>query len=192
MTRKQRSIGGPDLQDWSALAVAVAERQDRDSFMRIYDHFAPRLRRYLLNLGASQSLADELVQETLLALWRKASLFDPSRATLNAWLYRIARNLHIDQARREPYWRPIQEGLEQLDLAETDRHDSQPEDYVDGRALEQAIDRLPVMQARLVRMSYLEAKSHGEIARELDMPLGSVKSTLRRAFTRLRAAMDPP
>ena len=193
--RAKRHVGtslnnaAPDAQYWSTQMVAVSVQRDRSSFMRIYDHFAPRLQRYLLNLGVAESIADELVQEALLTLWRKAALFDPARATLSTWLYRVARNLYIDHVRKEPHWLPIQEGLDRLDLGESDRRVSQPESFIDQDLLKQAIDRLPAIQAKLVRMSYLESKSHSEIARELDMPLGSVKSSLRRSFAKLQGSM---
>ncbi len=182
----------PDALYWSTQMAAVSLQRDRASFMRIYDHFAPRLQRYLRNLGVPDSMADELVQEALLTLWRKAAMFDPARASLSTWLYRVARNLYIDHVRKEPHWLPVQDGLDRLDLAESDRHDSQPESSVDQDILKQAIDRLPPVQAKLVRMCYLESKSHSEISIELDMPLGSVKSSLRRAFAKLQGSMREP
>ncbi|OOG64533.1 RNA polymerase subunit sigma [Rhodanobacter sp. B04] len=182
----------PDARYWSAQMSAVSTQRDRTSFMRIYDHFAPRLQRYLRNLGVSGPVADELVQDALLTLWRKAAMFDPARASLDTWLYRVARNLYIDHVRREPHWLPIQEGLDRLDHVESGRLDSQPESFFDQDILKQAIDRLPPVQAKLVRMCYLESKSHGEISRELDMPLGSVKSSLRRAFAKLQGSMRAP
>lgn len=186
------NITAPDAHYWSAQMAAVSTQRDRASFMRIYDHFAPRLQRYLRNLGVPDSVADELVQEALLTLWRKAAMFDPARASLATWLYRVARNLYIDHVRREPHWLPIQEGLDRLDHAESGRLDSQPESSLDQDILKQAIDRLPPVQAKLVRMCYLESKSHSEISAELDMPLGSVKSSLRRAFAKLQGSMRAP
>jgi RNA polymerase sigma-70 factor (ECF subfamily) len=188
------SVSNPatDARYWSAQMAAVAVQRDRPSFMRIYDHYAPRLQRYLRNLGVPESMADELVQEVLLTLWRKAAMFDPARASLATWLYRVARNLYIDQVRREPHWLPIQEGLDRLDDDESGRLDSQPESCFDQDILKQAIDRLPPGQAKLVRMGYLESKSHSEISAELNMPLGSVKSSLRRAFAKLQASMRAP
>lgn len=178
-----------DAHYWSAQMSAVSVQRDRASFMRIYDHFAPLLKRYLRNLGVSEPEADELVQEALLTLWRKAGMFDPARASLATWLFRVARNLYIDHVRREPHWLPVQEGLDRLDHAESARIDSQPESSLDQDFLLQAIDRLPAIQAKLVRMCYLESKSHSEISSELDMPLGSVKSSLRRAFAKLQRSM---
>lgn len=186
------SNAAPDALYWSAQMSAVSLQRDRASFMRIYDHFAPRLQRYVRNLGVPESVADELVQEALLTLWRKAGMFDPARASLATWLYRVARNLYIDHVRREPHWLPIQEGLDRLDHVESARLDSQPESSFDQDLLKQAIDRLPPIQAKLVRMCYLESKSHSEISGELEMPLGSVKSSLRRAFAKLQGSMRAP
>lgn len=178
-----------DSRYWSAQMAAVAACRDVDCFMRIYDHFAPRLQRYLLGLGVSSAQAEELVQEALLRLWRRADLFDPTRASLSTWLFRVARNLYIDGVRGEPHWLPIQDGLEWLDQQEMDEPATSAESFTDHAGLGQAIDGLPAIQARLIRMSYFEAKSHSEIARELQMPLGSVKSCLRRAFAKLQAGL---
>lgn len=186
------SNGSTDAQYWSAQMVAVSVQRDRGSFMRIYDYFAPRLHRYLRNLNVPESMADELVQEALLTLWRKAAMFDPAQASLATWLYRVSRNLYIDHVRKEPHWLPVQDGLDQLDHAESDQRDSRPESFFDQDLLKRAIDRLPPVQAKLVRMCYLESKSHSEISRELAMPLGSVKSSLRRSFAKLQRSMRAP
>lgn len=174
---------------WAEQMVAVSVQRDRASFMRIYDHFAPRLQRYLLGLGVADNVADELVQESLLRLWRKAELFDPKRASVNTWLFRIGRNLFIDHVRREPQWLDLQHGIDRLDAHEWARTDTQPDAMADHDTLKKAIDQLPPMQAKLVRMCYLEAKSHREISEELTLPLGSVKSSLRRAFGKLQVSL---
>lgn len=181
--------GARDAGYWASLVAAVAARQDVESFMVIYDHFSPRLLRYLQGLGVVEARGQELVQEAMLRLWRRADSFDPQKASLSTWLYRVARNLYIDSVRSEPQWSPIQDELDGVD-DEGPRHEtSLTEAYVDGVLLTQAIDALPAVQARLVRMSYLEAKSHGEIAAELGMPLGTVKSHLRRAFVKLQSVL---
>lgn len=182
-----------DRQYWSDQMLRVAATQDQDSFLRIYDHFAPRLHRYLLGLGAQPSKAEDLVQEAMLRAWRSARLFDASRACLATWLFRITRNLFIDSVRRVPlvaYGDGIPEDIgEGLGIEVDTAEGSAPESYADQVGLGRAIDTLPATQARLVRMSFLEAKSHSEIAGELGMPLGTVKSTLRRAFARLQRGL---
>ena len=174
-----------DAEYWSAQMAAVSHRRDRDCFMRIYDHFAPRARLYLKGLGCPEAVAEELAQEALLRLWQRASSYDASRSSLSTWLFRIARNLHIDRVRREPCWVPMDDEPGWLDRDDASGFSS-AESHAEHVDLQHRIERLPAVQARLIRMSYFEAKSHQEIADELDMPLGTVKSSLRRAFQRLQ------
>lgn len=172
--------------DWSADLAAVARARDRASFLRIYDHFMPRVCLYLRGLGSPDAVAEELAQEALLRLWQHAGRYDPRQGAVSTWLMRIARNLHIDRVRREPTWVQVLEDALPGTEEELCRPFSSAEECVDHAQLARRIDELPEVQARLVRMSYLEAKSHHEIAQELEMPLGTVKSHLRRAFLRLQ------
>ncbi|HDS1123150.1 TPA: sigma-70 family RNA polymerase sigma factor [Stenotrophomonas maltophilia] len=172
--------------NWAGDMDRVARLRDRDCFMRIYDHFMPRLCVYLRGLGAPDAVAEELAQECLLRLWLRAADYDAAQGALSTWLYRIARNLHIDRVRRERSWLQVQAAVEDaatLDLVER----SSAEQFADQAWLRQRINELPAVQARLVRMSYFEAKSHSEIAEALGMPLGTVKSHLRRAFLQLQS-----
>ncbi|WP_404611907.1 sigma-70 family RNA polymerase sigma factor [Rhodanobacter hydrolyticus] len=182
------SSSDPQVRDagyWSAQMAAVSLRRDRDSFMRIYDHFAPRTRLYLKGLGCPEAVAEELAQEALLRLWQAAGRYDATRSSLSTWLFRIARNLHIDRVRREPYWVPMDDEPGWVDKDDASGFSS-AESHAEQVELQQRIEHLPAIQARLIRMSYFEAKSHQEIAEELGMPLGTVKSSLRRAFLRLQ------
>ena len=180
---------------WSAQMQAVARRRDQDCFMRIYDHFAPRVRLYLRGLGVREAVAEELAQEALLRLWQRADSYDPARSTLSTWLFRVARNLHIDRLRRERGH--LRADVDAVDLqSEPDSCAAEPsaaEAFADHVQLQRRIHALSPVQARLIRMSYFEARSHQDIALELGMPLGTVKSHLRRAFLRLQGQMvDAP
>jgi len=172
--------------NWAEEMGAVAARGDRESFMRIYDHFMPRLCLYLQGVGLPEAAAEDLAQEALLRLWQRASAFDPARSAVSTWLYRIARNLQIDRLRREAG--RVQVAMQAVDEEYGDETPS-AEDYADGIQLRRCIDALSPVQARLIRMSYFEARSHHEIAAELGMPLGTVKSHLRRAFLRLQGEL---
>lgn len=174
--------------DWAVLVEAVARRRDRDSFLHIYDHFAPRLRRYLHGLGGDEGQAEELAQEALLRLWQRAGQYDAARSSLSTWLFRIARNLFIDRTRKEPVWSQTQEYLEEMCVLDGAGENESPgtEALTEESNIRRAIEQLPAVQARLIRMSYFEAKSHQDIATELQMPLGTVKSHLRRAFLKLQ------
>ena len=85
--------------EWATLIGRVAEG-DREAFRRLFEHFAPRVKGLMLKAGASSDDAEEIAQETLLAVWRKAAQFDPVSAGASAWIYTIARNLRIDSVRR--------------------------------------------------------------------------------------------
>ncbi|WP_425488004.1 sigma-70 family RNA polymerase sigma factor [Marilutibacter penaei] len=185
----RQSTDASDALQWSALIARVADHGDTDAFMQIHDHFAPRLKRYLLGLGVSAVEADDLVQEAMLRAWRRAGTFDPARASVTTWLFRITRNLYIDGRRRGGHWTAVDDGDDWMALHAEDEGAVSPDAFTDHVGLDRAIGALPGVQARLIRMSYLEAKSHSEIAAELDMPLGSVKSTLRRAFMKLKASL---
>ncbi len=175
-----------DAHDWTADMLAVARARDRAAFMRLYDHFMPRLCLYLRGLGSPEAVAEELAQEALLRLWQRAAMYDPQQGAVSTWLFRIGRNLHIDRIRREPGWVQVLEEAAPASDEELARPFTSAEDYAEHVHLQRRIEDLPAVQARLMRMSYFEAKSHQEIADELQMPLGTVKSHLRRAFLRLQ------
>jgi len=162
--------------NWTGDMDGVARLRDRSCFMRIYDHFMPRLCVYLRGLGAPEAVAEELAQECLLRLWLRAADYDAAQGALSTWLYRIARNLQIDRVRHERSWMQVQAAVEEAASGDAQSHSSA-----------ERINELPAVQARLVRMSYFEAKSHGEISEALGMPLGTVKSHLRRAFLQLQS-----
>ena len=174
--------------DWTPDMAAVALRRDRDAFMRLYDHFMPRLCQYLRGIGSPDAIAEELAQEAMLRLWQHASTYNPARSAASTWLFRIARNLHIDRFRREPTNAIGNPRDADLDI-ELEPYGGRTEDYAESVQLKRRIDALSSVQARLIRMSYFEAKTHQEISAELDMPLGTVKSHLRRAFLRLQGEL---
>jgi RNA polymerase sigma factor (sigma-70 family) len=176
--------------EWAALLAAVAERRDRDAFARLFDHFVPRLESYLGRLGADPATAEEISQDVMLTLWRKADLFDPSKSSVTTWLYRIARNRRIDAARRDrlDYMDPMDIMLDGAgpDAALDSAMDMQQREEV----LRSAIKDLPEEQLSLVRLAFFESLSHSSIAERTGLPLGTVKSRIRLAFTRLRRTLE--
>jgi RNA polymerase sigma factor (sigma-70 family) len=175
--------------EYAALVAAVAHRRDREAFARLFDYYAPRLEAYLLRLGTSPTVAEEIAQEAMVTLWRKAALFDPNKSSLATWLYRIARNRRIDLARRDRL-DFVEFGNPALDAAEEPHLDRQIDGYVREEAVRMAIATLPEEQLSLVRMAFFEGLSHAQIAQHTGLPLGTVKSRLRLAFVRLRRTLE--
>lgn len=178
-----------DAVHWAGKMAHVASTRDRECFMQIYDHFAPRVQRFLMGRGIPSDKAEDLMQEALLRVWHSAKQFDATRATLSTWLFRIARNLHIDSIRSQQRSPAVDDDRDPMECQHHTADGAGPEAHADQICLNRAIDELPGKQARLIRMAYLESKSHSEIARELDMPLGTVKSIVRRSFEKLQIAL---
>lgn len=177
---------GPlDAQAQMHLIGRVAALRDRQAFALLFKHFAPRLKAFHLRAGLADGVAEELAQETMLLLWRKAALFDPARAGAATWLFTLTRNLRIDYARRqrEPLAEPPPE-VEVAPSAETLSLDA--EQAVRMRA---AMGELSGEQRRVIELSFFAETPHAAIATALNLPLGTVKSRIRLALVRLRAAL---
>ena len=186
---KAFSAPAPDTAELARLVACVAQERDKTAFAALYDYFAPRLKTYLMRLGATASAAEDLAQEAMLILWRRAESFDPSQANVRTWMFTIARNKRIDALRREK--RPELDPNDPALVPEAPiAADSALEALEHEDVLRVAIATLPEEQAALLRVCYYEDKSHRQIARELDIPLGTVKSRLRLALARLRISLQ--
>jgi RNA polymerase sigma-70 factor (ECF subfamily) len=173
-----------ELADWLA---AVAQRGDREAFAGLFDWFAPRVKRYMQRLGADPDTAEDLAQETLVQVWRKAAQYDPARPP-SAWVFTVARNLRIDRLRRQRLFEV--ELTEEADAEDEcgDGHQRTLERLDAGR-LTELVRALPAEQVEVVRLAYFDGLSHAEVGRALDVPLGTVKSRLRLALAKLRSAL---
>ncbi len=173
--------------DWSDCISAIAARRDRQAFALLFAHFAPRLKSFFLRSGADSGLAEELAQETLLAVWRKAALFDPERAQLSTWIFTIARNLRIDARRRDRDPQKLAEFFSGVPEPLPSDHLLSAERCAQVHA---AMKQLPADQAEALRLSFFEDRPHSEIAGLLGLPLGTVKSRVRLAMARLRYLVE--
>lgn len=173
--------------DWSEVLSAVAE-QDKASFAALFRHFAPRVKSYMLRLGSDDSQAEELAQETLATVWRKAGQYDPARAAASTWIFTIARNRRIDAFRRtnRPELDPEDPSLVPNAPSQGDAVFEQKQNAERIRA---ALASLPEEQRQVLHMSFFDDKTHNEIAAELNLPLGTVKSRIRLAFGRVKASI---
>jgi RNA polymerase sigma-70 factor, ECF subfamily len=164
---------------------AIVERRDQASFVTLFDYYCPRVKAYLRRLGATDSVAEDLAQEVMLAVWRKAESYDAAKAGVGTWIFTIARNLRIDAIRRDR--RPELDPEDPQLLPEpAPQPDHEIEVVREQEQVRSALRVLPEDQAKVVAMAFYDGKSHGEIAAELAIPLGTVKSRLRLAFRRVR------
>ena len=173
--------------EWSKDLELIKTNKSEAAFARIFYHFAPRVKAFLIKSGADVGLAEECAQEVMVTVWNKAHLFDPSRASASTWIFTIARNKKIDALRKQ--LRPTPD-----DLGWGPEHEPDQEEMVglqqETEKLGQAIAKLPDKQRVLVERAYFEEMSHNEIAEATGLPLGTIKSRIRLALERLRHAMN--
>jgi RNA polymerase sigma-70 factor (ECF subfamily) len=174
--------------NFSVLLFSIGQNQDRASFADIFQHFAPRVKSYMLKLGCVDEMAEELAQQTLLQVWRKAQLYDPEKAAASTWIFRIARNIRIDVLRKQKLFFDVDFDLESVGDEQEDA-ESKINREQKNQNVALALTNLPMNQAQIIRMSFFDGLSHNEIAKQLEIPLGTVKSRIRLAFGRLRASV---
>ncbi len=171
---------------WVSHMTRIRDDQDRAAFAELFDHFAPRVKGFLIKSGADSTLAEECTQDVMATLWHKSHQFDPSRASVATWIFTIARNRKIDLLRRQR--RPEPEDLTWGPEAEPDQTDViglQQESEI----LVSALNALPPAQRELIDKAYFGDLTHSEIAAQTGLPLGTIKSRIRLALDRLRHAM---
>lgn len=167
----------------------IAQARSRAAFSEIFEFFAPRLKSYLIRLGSEAAAAEEIMQDVMLNVWRKAEQYDRRQASVSTWIFRIARNRRIDTLRRtnkpeldaeDPMLRPQETETPDITV-------NRAQIEVQVRA---AIEALPEDQLVLLKAAFYEGLSHSEIAKRFDLPLGTVKSRIRLAFLRLRGSLE--
>ncbi|MEM8932555.1 MAG: sigma-70 family RNA polymerase sigma factor [Acidobacteriota bacterium] len=157
---------------------------DRSAFRAFYGRWGGRLLAILRQLSRGDARAEDVLQEVLVAVWRRAASYDPVRGDVGGWLYVICRNRWFDHARRQA--REV--ALETGDA-------SQPEDSIDecpelGLDLEQALRRLPPEKRRAVHLAFFGGLTHEEAASRLGVPLGTLKSRIRLGLLDLAKALQ--
>jgi RNA polymerase sigma factor (sigma-70 family) len=187
----ERDQSGRRTDEWSECLVLIGQNQDRAAFTRLFRHFAPLMMAFGLAVSTfSANHADELVQEVMLKVWQKAGAFNPDKAAASTWVYTIARNCRTDMYRR----------LQKFDTAVSaedvaGEHESEEafealHQKRSGEKIRELIKELPADQAQILAKAYMQGKSHSEVAGELDLPLGTVKSRVRLAIQKLQVQIE--
>ncbi|MFC5388763.1 sigma-70 family RNA polymerase sigma factor [Brevundimonas bullata] len=179
----------PDPFAHDRLIEAVALHRDREAFAELFSYFAPRLKAWLIKSGATPGAAEDFAQDAMLTVWRKADLFDARKARAATWIFTIARNRRLDMLRRDARPLPVPE----IELAE--QTVERPDEIValsqDAARVRDALSQLKPDQVEVLRLAFFMDSPHSEIARQLDLPLGTVKSRIRNAMIKLRLILEP-
>ncbi len=182
------TLSDSDREHFCDLLEAVAAHQDRTAYSELFAYYAPRVKSYLIRLGADAGSAEEIAQDVMVTVWRKASMFDRKQASVSTWIFRIARNRRIDVYRRAK--KPALDPEEPMILpAGVEAPDARVDAQDDEARVREALKDLPEEQLSMLKLAFYEGLSHREIADRLDVPLGTVKSRIRLAFVKMKARL---
>lgn len=178
---------------WEAAIRKVALSADRAAFQCLFEHFAPQIKAFLMkgmSSYADRSQAEEMMQEVMIKVWNKAASFNASKASVNTWIFTIARNTRVDFIRRNT------RAQRKIAIDDIWHEADSPEPIVEFQQrrvevqIRNAMSTLPDEQALVLEKAFMESKSHNEIAEELGLPLGTVKSRIRLALSKLQILID--
>jgi RNA polymerase sigma-70 factor (ECF subfamily) len=175
--------------DFALCIDLIGKNQDKLAFNNIFRYFAPRLKSFLVKAGSTDSQAEEVIQEVMIAVWTKSSTYDSNKSSVSTWIYTIARNKRIDKIRKEKrhYLSESDEGLE-IPVDSTQEKEIFASQV--SNSLKKYMSNLPEEQSKLLKLSYFYNKTHADISEELKIPLGTVKSRIRLALTKMRHLVE--
>jgi len=187
--KRRKKLGSSDKMNTESMEsylVSIAESRDRNAFKKLFAAFAPKIKSFAMRNGVGPELAEEVVQETFIRVWRKAEQFDPTKASASTWLYTIARNQRIDLLRKRHRPEPDYE-----DPAFIPEPEPQPTEVIvrnqEASKLKECINALSPEQQEVLKLSFMEELPHVEVADKLGIPLGTVKSRIRLAMKHIRS-----
>jgi RNA polymerase sigma-70 factor (ECF subfamily) len=173
----------------AALLQRIAGARDEAAFHAVFALFGPRVKAMLMRQGCEVQLAEDIAQETLLTVWRKAALYKAGKGSVATWVFTIARNLRIDRLRRETVFQALDDGRVEEVSEEARPDDALASEQVQAR-VRGLLAGLPPEQVEVVTLAYIDGLSHSEIAGKLGLPMGTVKSRMRLAYQKLRTAFE--
>ena len=182
----QRSPANGELAD---LLMRVAEVRDKTAFAQLFEHFGPRVKGFMMRKGADAELAEDLAQDTMITVWRKAHMYSREKGTVSTWIFTIARNRRIDWARRS-------DNMQHADIADYDQASDDPNSdetvtsQQEAKFVAEAIEELPDDQKQVISMAFMEDLTQMEISTRLNLPLGTVKSRMRLAYQKLARSLE--
>jgi len=182
-----------DTENWNECIEKVGECQDKAAFRALFTHFSPLLKAFLINSGGvTPENAEELVQETMIKVWRKAPSYSSAQASASTWIYTIARNTRIDWLRKQNRQNPDLLNAEDLyDERENPTPLSSLSQIRSKKLIEEQLNQLPPEQAEVLQLMYFHGQSGQQVANILVLPLGTVKSRIRLAMNKMKLALAP-
>jgi RNA polymerase sigma-70 factor (ECF subfamily) len=165
--------------------IKVARHQDQHAFQQLFNYFAPKVKSFYMKHRLSESVSEELMQETFISVWKFANYFEANKGQVSTWLFTIARNKELDYYRKNGRQVPTSE-LVSEDMAIDSGEQYQTQLH---REMGELIPQLPEEQQQVLQKVYFEELSHQKAADALNLTLGTVKGRLRSAINNLNKLM---
>lgn len=184
---QSRSVAASD--ELAELLHRVAAKQDKAAFASLFEHFGPRIKGFMMRKGADAELAEDLAQDTMITVWRKAHMYSVDKGSVSTWIFTIARNRRIDWVRKL-------KGTQFSDITELEQPSDDPhaDEIVLGqqeaKSVSAAVEQLPPDQKQVISMAFMEDMTQQEISERLSVPLGTVKSRMRLAYQKLSKSLE--
>lgn len=193
-THKESAIANPsqlasDLSQW---LCRVATDRDKQAFTKLFNFFAPKIKRFGMQKLNTEAMASELVQETMTLVWKKANLYHPEKGAATTWVYTLMRNACFDLLRKikAKAEQPLADNLWPLEQPHDEISEEQSfQDHLLNKRMMQCVDQLPDAQQAVIKGVYFHELTHEQLAKQLGVPLGTIKSRLRLALAKLKQQM---
>jgi len=166
--------------------VALLRRKDNEAFSYLYDHYSAALYGIIKQIVADTELSNDVLQESFVNIWRKIDSYNETKGRLFTWMLHIARNAAIDKIRS----RGFQQFQRQESLMDNEALHPIIRPGIDDYGLKKLLLKLKDEQRQLIDLSYYQGFTHEQIAKALDIPLGTVKTRIRSALTQLKALLS--
>jgi RNA polymerase sigma-70 factor (ECF subfamily) len=174
-----------------AAALARVAGGDRGALRLLYRDTSAKLFAVCMRILRDEGEAEDVLQDIYITVWRRAGTFDPARASPITWLVAIARNRSIDRLRSGAGAKRMQAFDEASEVSDNVPSAlAQLENSQEQQRLIDCLSELEPLHAVAVRSAFLEGATYDELARRMNIPLGTVKSWIRRSLLRLRACLE--
>ncbi|WP_295898617.1 sigma-70 family RNA polymerase sigma factor [uncultured Vibrio sp.] len=171
----------------------VAVSQDKDAFTKLFEFFAPKIKRFGIKQFKDESLANELVQDTMTNVWRKSHLYNKDKGAATTWVYTVMRNVCFDHQRKmkNNAAQNLGDDIWPLEQASAERETTyhQDSDHLMNEKIQKLVDELPTAQRVVLKAVYYQDLSQEQLAQQLGVPVGTIKSRLRLALSKIRQKM---
>ena len=173
-----------DKSELKNLMVKISSDRDQIAFSNLFDVLAPKINSYYLQNGLKAENAEELTQEVMSTIWSKAYLYNPIKSAVSTWVFTIARNKKVDFLRKNSKIKYNDDDIREF-LYEKNETDKIEENEIEDQ-VSKINSQLDINQQKIIKMNFFENKSHKKIAKELEIPLGTVKSRIRSTLSKMQ------